>query len=320
MDLQQLRVFRAAAKSSGFTRASEQLGLSQSTVSQHIKQLEDEFGCSLFLRAGKKVFISEAGKLLLIYADRIFTEFKNAEIAVRELSAMKRGTIRLGVGATTLTYQLPKVLGEYKRRYPDIELIVITGTTESLLNQVISQTVDLAIVMQVSDAPANILITPLESEELVVILNAEHPLARKNALDPEDMTNLPFILYERHTAMQNLIDSFFAQMKVSPRISMQLENIEAIKSLVSAGLGASIVPFCSVSMIPQVSVFRVMRVKGFTLERALALATLDAERLPAAIDKLAAQLIRALPPNQSKARSSRPVTIVNADGLLRPHK
>ena len=84
------------------------------------------------------------------YADRIFYELKNAEMSVRELTAMKRGTIRLGVGATTLTYRLPKVLWEFKRSYPDIELIAITATTESLLKQVASQEVDLAIVMQVS--------------------------------------------------------------------------------------------------------------------------------------------------------------------------
>lgn len=294
MDFQQLRVFRVAARSRGFTTASEQLNLSQSTVSQHIKQLEDELGCSLFLRAGKRVYVSEAGKLLLVYADRIFHELKNAEMSVRELSAMKRGTIRLGVGATTLTYQLPKVLGEYKRSYPEIELIVITATTESLLKQVASQTVDLAIVMQVSQAPGNVLITPLGSEELVVILNAEHPLARRSALDPVDLEKLPFILYEKHTAMENMVESFFLRMGVSPKISMELENIEAIKSLVVAGLGASIVPLCSVSSTSLTPTLRVIRVKGFSVERQLALATLNAETLPATIEKLAAQLIKTL--------------------------
>lgn len=295
MDLQQLRVFRAVVDSCGFTRASEQLGLSQSTVSQHIKQLEDELGSSLFLRAGKKVYISEAGKQLVIYADRIFREFKNAEMSVRELSAMKRGTIRLGTGATTLTYQLPKVLGEYKRRYPHIELIVITGTTESLLSQVVTQTLDLAIVMQTANTPQHIFLTPLEAEELVIVLNAEHSLARKNSLDPADLESLPFILYEKHNAMQDLIESYFARMKISPKISMTVENIEAIKGLVIAGLGASIVPLCSVASVPPASMLRVMRVKGFTLQRHLALATLDAEVLPTAIEKLAAQIIKALP-------------------------
>lgn len=302
MDVQQLRVFRAVVESGGFTRASERLGLSQSTVSQHIKQLEDELGTSLFLRAGKKIYVSEAGKLLVAYSDRIFREFKNAEMSIRELSAMKRGTIKLGVGATTLTYQLPKALGEYRRRYPHIELIVITSTTEALLNQVANQVVDLAIVMQTDNTPQHILITPLEIEELVVILNSEHSLARKNCLDPKDIETLQLILYEKHGAMQNLIESFFVQMKISPRISMELENVEAIKGLVGAGLGASIVPLCCVNSVPQASMLRVMRVKGFTLQRGLALATLDAEVLPTATEKLAAQLIKALP-QTSRRRS-----------------
>jgi DNA-binding transcriptional LysR family regulator len=306
MDLQQLRVFRVAARSRGFTRASEQLGLSQSTVSQHIKQLEDELGCSLFLRAGKQVYVSEAGKSLLVYVDRIFHELKNAEMSVRELSAMKHGTIRLGTGATTLTYLLPKVLGEYKRKYPGIELIAITGTTEFLLKQVAAQVMDLAIVMQAPHTPNNVLITPLSSEELVVIIGSEHPLARRNALTPGELEKLPFILYEKHTAMENMIESFFLGMGISPKISMELENIEAIKSLVAAGLGASIVPLCSVSSTFQAPGLRVLRVKGFTLERELALATLNAESLPSAIEKLAAQLIKTLSRSGRKRSAETP--------------
>ena len=107
MDLHQLRVFQAAIKSGGFTRAGEQLHLSQSTVSQHIKVLEEELGCPLFLRVGKRVLVTEAGNVLLQYAERIFRDLKNAEMAVREMNALKRGTVRLGVGPTTLTYRLP---------------------------------------------------------------------------------------------------------------------------------------------------------------------------------------------------------------------
>ena len=295
MELQQLRVFRAAAQSSGFTRASEALNLSQSTVSQHIKQLEDELGCSLFLRAGKKVYLSEAGKTLRLYADKIFTELKNAELAVRELSELKRGTIKLGVGATTLTYRLPKVLGEYKRRYPYIELIVITGTTEALFESVSAQSVDLAIVMTNEHrSSGNLQITPLDSEELVVLVNAEHALARKTMLDPTDLLILPFILYENHTIMQRTLESYFRAMDIAPKIVMELENIEAIKSLVGAGLGASIVPSCCVIKTKDNPRVRILRVRGYPMERRLALATLNAEFLPVAIEKLAAQIIRNL--------------------------
>jgi LysR family transcriptional activator of glutamate synthase operon len=294
MDLHQLRVFQAACKSEGFTRASQQLHLSQSTVSQHIKQLEEELGCPLFLRVGKRVLVTEAGSLLLQYIEKIFHDLKNAEMAVREMSAIKRGAVRLGVGGTTLTYRLPHVLGDYNRRFPDIELIVLTGTTEFLLDAVKSQHVDLAIVMSTPAPPAGMKVSPLGREELVVVLNREHPLARKSTLAPADLASLRFILYEKNTAMQDLIDGYFESLGVAPRIAMEVESIEAIKSLIRAGLVASILPLCAVGAPARGDQLRVMRVKGKPLVRELGLVTLDAAILPNAIRELAKALAIAL--------------------------
>jgi DNA-binding transcriptional LysR family regulator len=117
MDLHHLRVFHATVKSGGFSRNGEQLHLSQSTVSQHIKLLGREVGCPLFLRVGKRVQVTEAGKVLLPYAERIFCDLKNAEMALREMNELRRGTARVGVGPTTLIYRLPPVVSEYRRRF-----------------------------------------------------------------------------------------------------------------------------------------------------------------------------------------------------------
>jgi DNA-binding transcriptional LysR family regulator len=174
VDLHQLRVFHAAVKSGGFSRAGEQLHLSQSTVSQHIKLLEEEVGCPLFLRVGKRVQVTEAGKVLLPYAERIFCDLKNAEMALREMNELRRGTVRLGVGPTTLIYRLPPVLSEYKRRFPDIELFVLAGTTEFLLQELRSQRVDLALVMP-TGPHTGLSVKPLGFEEMVVVINHEHP-------------------------------------------------------------------------------------------------------------------------------------------------
>jgi len=303
MDLQQLRVFQSAVKTGGFTRAGEALHLSQSTVSQHIKQLEESLGCPLFLRVGKRVVVSEAGKVLMQYAERIFRDLKNAEMAVRELGASKRGTVRFGVGPTTLTYRLPHVLADYKRRFPEIELIVLAGTTEFLLQAMKSQTVDLAVVMNNAVQVPGLAVTPLGREELVVVLNRDHPLGRKSALDPADLASLRFILYERNTAMQRLIDNYFQLLGISPKIIMEVENNEAIKSLVGAGLGASILPVCAV---PQQSThLRILRIKGMPLTRELALVSMDTEILPNAIHDLAAALVDALAsPSAEPMRSS----------------
>jgi len=292
MDLQQLRVFQAAVKNGGFTRAGEALHLSQSTVSQHIKQLEESLGCPLFLRVGKRVVVSEAGHVLMQYAERIFRDLKNAEMAVRELSASKRGTVRFGVGPTTLTYRLPHVLADYKKLFPEIELIVLAGTTEFLLQSMKSQTLDLAIVMQNAIPASGLAVTPLGREEMVVVVNREHPLARKTAVEPADLAGLRFILYEKNTAMENLIDHYFRLMGIAPKIIMEVENNEAIKSLVGAGLGASILPLCAVT--EHSTQLRIVRVKGMPLIRELALVSMDTEMLPNAIRELASALVRAL--------------------------
>ena len=299
MDLHQLRVFQAAAKSGGFTRAANELHLSQSTVSQHIKVMEQELGGPLFMRVGKRVQVTEAGGALLQYTERILRDLKNAEMAIREINLMRRGTVRLGVGPTTLIYRLPHVLRDYKRRFPDIDLIVLAGTTEFLLEALRSQHLDLAVVMRTVPQPG-LTTTPLGSEELVLVLNREHPLARQRTLDPSDLTGLRFILYAKNTAMQQLIDDFFESLGITPRIDMEVENNEAIKSLVRVGLGASILPLCAVAKEPPDSPLRILRVKGKPLMRELRLASAGAEILPNAIRELSAALRTALCPSRAR--------------------
>ena len=294
MDLHHLRVFQAAVRHRGFTRAGEELRLSQSTVSQHIQQLEKELGCPLFLRVGKRVVVSEAGNILFQHADRIFSDFKSAEMAVRELSALKRGTVRFGVGPTTLTYRLPPVLAAYKRRFPDIDLIVQSGSSEFLLEAMKAQKLDLAVVMQPTPRLPGISIKPLGSEELVVVLPRDHALARRKSLDPSDLASLGFILYGKNTAMQNQIERYFGVLGIAPRVIMEVENNEAIKSLVGFGVGASILPLCAVSSRLAASRLRALRVTGRPLRRELALVTLDAEILPDAVRELGVALSAAL--------------------------
>jgi LysR family transcriptional activator of glutamate synthase operon len=304
MDLHQLRVFQAAANSGGFTRAANELHLSQSTVSQHIKVMEQELGGPLFMRVGKRVQVTEAGGVLLQYTERILRDLKNAEMAMREINSMRRGTVRLGVGPTTLIYRLPHVLRDYKRRFPDIDLIVLAGTTEFLLEALRSQHLDLAIVMRTAPQPG-LTTTPLGNEELVLVVNREHPLARQRTLDPSDLAGLRFILYAKNTAMQDLIDRFFESLGITPRIDMEVENNEAIKSLVRVGLGASILPLCAVAKEPPDSPLRILRVKGKPLIRELRLASAGAEILPNAIRELSSALRTALCPNRSRRTVNR---------------
>lgn len=293
MDLQQLKVFREAARAGGFTRACESLHLSQSTVSLHIKHLEEELGSPLFLRTRKRVYLNDAGQLLLQYVDRIFQELKNAEMAVQELNQLERGTIRLGSGATTVTYLLPKILGAYQRRYPNIELVVVTGSSETLAQAVHQQTLDLAVVMQPVLPSLAIEILPILREELVFIISSSHPFAEKPWLDPRNLSEISFISFLEGSAMQAQVDKYFEQLGIRPRIAMEMENIESIKALVRAGLGIAVLPACSVAG-SQGSMLQVLRINKFRMERDLALALPRSPVLPRAILRFANRITKGL--------------------------
>jgi DNA-binding transcriptional LysR family regulator len=292
MDIHHLRVFRAAAFNKSFTGAANELHISQSTVSLHIKHMEEELGCSLFLRVGRRILLSPAGDLLFERSDRIVTELKNAEMVVREANSVQRGSVRFGTGLTTLVYRLPPILYAYKKRFPQIELFVESGTTEFLLDEIRKHRLDLAIIM----APVShtgIRLISLGEEELVFIIHKHHALSCTPEITPDDLASVPFVLYESKTAMQTLIDNFSRSLGVELQVIMRMENPEAIKALVRSGLGASILPVGAVSNLTRADSLRLLRVKGHPLFRQLAVVTLDANPLPNAIRELEKHLTNA---------------------------
>ena len=304
MDLHQLKVFYSAVRAGGFTHASRELHLSQSTISQHVKQLENELGCQLFIRVSKKVLLTEAGQLLRDHCERIFQDVKNAEMAIRELNGMQRGKVRLGSGSTTLIYQLPPVLEAYQAHYPNIELVIVSETTDVIIRDVQAQRLDLGLVM-LPVAENDLQFTPLCEEELKIAIPSRHPMARKSALTINDLRSLRFILYEQKTVMRRLIDNFFTTLNVTPQIAMVMENIEAIKSLVGTGLGASVLPIHAVGNDAIDKKVRLMRIEKHLLHRQLGLVTLKSSFTPNAVSELFRLIVDQLGTNQKEKPESR---------------
>jgi DNA-binding transcriptional LysR family regulator len=293
VDLHKLKIFHLVVNAGGFTNASRELYLSQSTVSHHIKQLEEELGCRLFLRVGKRIVPTDAGQLLREHCEKIFQDVKNAEMSIRELAGLQRGRVRFGTGSTTLIYQLPPVLEMYQARYPNIELIVVSEITDVILRDVQAQKLDLGLVMLPVEAN-DLQVEPLCDEELKVAIPARYPLARKSALSVKDVSQLRFILYERKTVMRRLIDNFFAELGIVPQIAMVMENIEAIKSLIGAGLGASVLPIHAVGDEAADRKVQLMRVQKHPLHRQLGLVTLKSGYVPNAVRELIRMIVAEL--------------------------
>lgn len=310
MDIHHLKVFRAAARASSFTAAGQEVFLSQSTISLHIRQLEGELGCPLFIRSRKRVVLSDAGRALLPYVDRIFAELQNGELAAREFSTSRRGTIRLGTGDTPLIYLLPKVLTEFHHRFPLIEVLVTTEVTEVVLQQLLARTVDLGIIMSPADALKSVEALPLCEEELVIILSAEHPLVSKPVLTAQDLSDIPFISHLRGTALRTVQQHYFDRLGVQPRIIMELENIEAIKSLVRAGMGVSLVPNCTTTepfghgILPK-------RIRNFPMSRQLLIAARDWRSHPPATLRLARSIIQTLGGRKALRSAAARIDVLN---------
>ncbi|HKX30294.1 MAG TPA: LysR family transcriptional regulator [Blastocatellia bacterium] len=293
MDLHQLKVFHSAVTAGGLTHAGREMRLSQSTISHHIKQLEEELACQLFLRVGKRVLLTEAGQLLREHCEKIFQDVQNAEMSIRELAGMQRGRVRFGTGATTLIYQLPPVLETYQARFPNIELIVVSDITDNILRDVKAQRLDMGLVMLPVEE-RDLQVVPLCDEELRIAISSSHPLAGKRTLSLAALGQLRFILYEQKTVMRRLIDNYFKELGVTPRVAMVMENIEAIKSLVGAGLGVSVLPIHAVGKRATDRKVSMMRVGNHPLYRQLGLVTLKSSYVPNAIRELSALIAEEL--------------------------
>src|SRR5215468_2687892 len=172
MDLTDLHIFRSVVQAGGVTRAAERLNRVQSNVTTRVRQLESELGVELFIRNGKKLHLSPAGKLLLDYADRLLDLAEEAREAVHD--AKPRGLLRLGTGESTAAMRLPVPMNEYLRRYPDVTLELRTGNTRELAGLVLTGELDAALLSEpVAEAPFEKI--PIYEEAMVIVAGPGHP-------------------------------------------------------------------------------------------------------------------------------------------------
>jgi LysR family transcriptional activator of glutamate synthase operon len=191
-----------------------------------------------------------------------------------------------------------------------IEVLVTTEVTEVVLQQLIAQTIDLGIVMSPADALKSVEGLPLLKEELVVAIAAEHPFAGKPVLLPKDLAELAFISHLRGIALQKVQQGYFDKLGVHPQIIMEVENIEAIKSLVGARMGAALVPLCCLAE-PFARGLIYKRIQGFPMSRELLITAIDWRALPPATLRLALSIIRALGGPRALKVASETIGVIN---------
>lgn len=262
-----LRTLHAIARLQSFSRAAESLHLSQPAVSLHIRQLEEALGLPLLERVGRRAEVTPAGALLLEHGGRALEALEAAAASVHALRGVVAGRVRVGTGATASIYLLPPILRRLRARYANLELVIVTGNTPEIAKAVAENALDVGVVT-LPVRPRQLVVTPFYTDRLVAIVPPEWrwPVRRgrarrrrgRRALTPADLAGEPLILYERGGTIRQVIEDWFRRRRVTPRVAMELGNSEAIKELVSAGLGPSITSWASVRAEARAGTLRVI--------------------------------------------------------------
>lgn len=242
-----LKIFHTVARLLNFTKAGEQLHMTQPAVTFQIRQLEDQFNTRLFDRTHNKVSLTEAGKQVYMYADRILKLYDDMTHSITEMTGDVSGGVALGASTTIAEYMLPLLIGKFKVKFPDVNISLKESNSEDIVAMVESNVVDLAIV-EGSVNNKNLIVEQCRVDPLVVIMPNNHLLAKEATLHVKDILGHPFICRERGSGTQEAILNYIE--KESPdsllNVCFELSSPEAIKGAVEAGMGISIVSRASI--------------------------------------------------------------------------
>jgi DNA-binding transcriptional LysR family regulator len=247
MERNQLRAFLKVAELRNFTQAADSLYFSQPAVTQQIQALEREVGERLFERQGRRVTLTPAGEAFYPFVSRALALLDEGQAAVGEVRAGVTGRVTMAAGPTTTIFTLPPVLTSFREDCPRVQLLVQTGTSREVTERVADGRADVGIVTTLYERD-DLEHAALFQDEILFVARGDHPLAEPTATVEDGAERLaslvaePFILFPRGTGFRAYVEQWFAAREVAPRVTMELDSVEAVKALVEAGLGVAAVP------------------------------------------------------------------------------
>lgn len=261
----QLKVFEVTARRGSFTRAAEELFLTQPTVSIQMKQLTKAVGLPLFEQVGKRLYLTEAGRALLSTCQDIFERLDQFDMTVSDLQGLQQGQLRLSV-VTTAKYVIPRLLGPFCQQYPGIDVALIVTNHESILERLKENLDDLYIPSQVPEM-MDVFSQPFLENPLVVIASRHHPLAGTGDIPLERLNNESFIMREPGSGTRQAVEQLFDAHNISIRVRLELGSNEAIKQAVAGGLGISVLSRHCMALEGQTGQIAILNVEGFPIPR-----------------------------------------------------
>ena len=272
--LEQLIILRAVANDGSFKNAAQSLFLTQPAVSLQIQNLEKQLKITLFDRTKKQVELTEAGNLLVRYSNRILALCEESSRVLDDLSELQSGKLVIGASQTTGTYLMPKIIGLFQQKYPNINVQLNVDSTRKIAWYIMNRQVDIGIVGgEIPKELKKILeITPYVEDELALIVPRSHPYAKKDRIKKEDLYDLKFITLNSHSTIRTVVDDTLSKNGIDVtrlKIEMELNSIEAIKNAVQSSLGAAFVSVSAITKELKLNLLSWVKIEDVKIKRML---------------------------------------------------
>ena len=271
INLHQLRIFHAVAEHGGYSRAAEALYLSQPGVSLQVKALEKSIGLPLFEKVGRSQHLTEAGRELLNYSERIFALLDETRLVMEELGGGRRGTVKVAASTTAGIYVVPPALGAFHRESPGVKLTLDVLNRFTVQKRLLDNEVDLAVMGLIEDAH-DLEVAMFVPNELVVIASPRHPLACQKGVTLDDLADDNLLMREAGSGTRIDTERLLAARGMQVHVGMELRSSGAIKQAVAADLGIAVMPQAAIELELELKRLVVLDVVGFPVHRHWSLA------------------------------------------------
>lgn len=263
--LRQLKIFESVARLLNFTRAAEELHLTQPAVSIQIKQLENAIALPLFEQIGRRTHLTEAGRELFHYTRGIIQQLGDMELALNELKGLERGKLNISV-VSTANYFVPNLLAKFCQRYPGTTVSLHVSNRRNVLKQLADNMMDLAIMGQ-PPGESDIVSESFMENPLVIIAPPQHPLCSQRHIPVKRLEQEIFLVREPGSGTRGAMERFFSQKKISINQGMEADTAEAVKQGIQAGMGLGIMSLHTIRLELETKRLRILDIQGLPIIR-----------------------------------------------------
>lgn len=242
LELRQIQYFIQVARLEHVTEASHVLNVAQSAVSRQILKLESELGVNLFIHEGRKVKLTPIGRTFLGYMEQLMKVLEKAEQEIEEYLAPDKGVVRIGFPSSLAAYLVPAVISSFRKSYPEVRFQLQHGSYRELIDWVVKGDMDLAIMGPVPPSDEHIKSEVLFTEKIVALLPDNHPLAEQKYIKLKQLEHDQFVLFPKGYVLREIIIKACQENGFKPNIAFEGDDLDAIKGLVAAGLGLTLLP------------------------------------------------------------------------------